>query len=153
MYLRICSSENTFEKQLLEIKNNFLIPRNYTSKLIEEQFQRVRDLPGFNFKEKRKNALEKKTKTKTQEKDERIIFPVDFNPHLPKISKIFAKHHKSMLFRKPELKTVFPAPPMAALRQPPNLRRLLCKSKFKLEPIQVVRYNNEFVKLKFMIWK
>ena len=33
-----------------------------------------------------------------------------------------------MIFKKPELKTTFENPPMAALRQPPNLRKLLCKS-------------------------
>ena len=33
-----------------------------------------------------------------------------------------------MIFRKPDLKKVFPEPPMAALRQPPNLRRMLCRS-------------------------
>ena len=41
---------------------------------------------------------------------------------------VFNKHHKSMIFKKPELKEVFPNPPMVSLRQPPNLRRLLCKS-------------------------
>ena len=30
--------------------------------------------------------------------------------------------------KKTELKTTFPDPPMAALRQPPNLRKMLCKS-------------------------
>ena len=34
-----------------------------------------------------------------------------------------------MVFKNPELKEVFPSPPMAALRQPPNLKRLLTKSK------------------------
>ena len=33
-----------------------------------------------------------------------------------------------MLFKKPELKTTFDAPPMAALRQPPNLRKIICRS-------------------------
>ena len=33
-----------------------------------------------------------------------------------------------MLFKKPELKDVFILPPMAGLRQPPNLRNLLCRS-------------------------
>ena len=33
-----------------------------------------------------------------------------------------------MIFRKPELKETFLDPPMVALRQPPNLRKLICKS-------------------------
>ena len=36
--LRICSDENIFEKRLAELKNNFLIPRNYTPKLIDSEF-------------------------------------------------------------------------------------------------------------------
>ena len=34
-----------------------------------------------------------------------------------------------MIFKKPELKSVFPEPPMAALRQPPNIRKIICRSK------------------------
>ena len=52
----------------------------------------------------------------------------DFNPKLPKINEVFNKHFKAMLFKKPELKMTFGGPPMAALRQPPNLRKMICKS-------------------------
>ena len=58
----------------------------------------------------------------------RVIAPIDFNPHLPKISEVLTKHYKAMIFKKPDLQSVFTQPPMAALRQPPNLRRILCKS-------------------------
>ena len=57
--LRICDNEQLFEERLSELKNNFLIPRNYTSKLINNQFKRVRELPGANYTERRKLALEK----------------------------------------------------------------------------------------------
>ena len=53
---------------------------------------------------------------------------MDFNPQLPKLSEVLAKHFKAMIFRKPELKETFSDPPMVALRQPPNLRKLICKS-------------------------
>ena len=33
-----------------------------------------------------------------------------------------------MIFNNPELKNVFPEPPMAALRQGPNIRKLICRS-------------------------
>ena len=33
-----------------------------------------------------------------------------------------------MLFKKPDLQEVFQCPPMASLRQPPNLRSVLCRS-------------------------
>ena len=33
----------------------------------------------------------------------RIIAPIDFNPHLPKVSKVFQKHHSAKLFSAPHL--------------------------------------------------
>ena len=57
--LRICDSEDIFEERLLELKNNFLMPRNYKRKIIETQFKKVRDLPGADYKEKRILALQK----------------------------------------------------------------------------------------------
>ena len=70
------------------------------------------------------------TKIQRDVKDpHRIIAPMDFNPHLPKISEVLKKHHRSMLKNAPHLREIFHAPPMASFRQPPNLRRLICKSK------------------------
>ena len=125
--LRICSNEETFEKRLEELKNDFLIPRNYHQKVIEGQFKRIKNLPGQTFLEKRAKALEKKIKN-TDKNKSRVIAPMDFNPQLPKLSEVLAKHFKAMIFRKPELKETFSDPPMVALRQPPNLRKLICKS-------------------------
>ena len=125
--LRICSEQENFEKRLDELKNEFLIPRNYKAKLIDEQFSRIKNLPGIDFKEKRKEAL-KKVKKQTKQSN-RIIAPLDFNPHLPIPSKILQKHHRALLASAPHLAQIFPEPPMPAYRQPPNLRNLLCKSK------------------------
>ena len=58
--LRICDNEDTFEERLSELKTHFLIPRNYSSKLIDLQFQKVRNLPGNNFTDRRKLALVKR---------------------------------------------------------------------------------------------
>ena len=74
-------------------------------------------------------ALEKKVKNSDDGKEKnRVIAPIDFNPKLPKISETFSKHFRSMLFKKPELRTTFENPPMAALWQPPNLRKMICRS-------------------------
>ena len=103
--LRICSREAVFEERLEELKENFLIPRNYNPKLIETEFKKVRNLPGANFMEKRENSLAKKT---TQDKPtDRLIAPFNFDPFLPKLSPILRKHFNTMVFRKPELKPVF----------------------------------------------
>ena len=79
--LRICSEQENFEKRLDELKNEFLIPRNYKAKLIDEQFSRIKNIPGIDFKEKRKEALKKVKKKRKQ--SNRIIAPLDCNPYLP----------------------------------------------------------------------
>ena len=85
----------------------------------------MRSLPGTTFSEKRNFALLKKSRVKNTD---RVIAPFDYNPVLPKISGVVAKHYRTMIRDNPELKKVFPEPPMVTLRQGPNLRRLLCKS-------------------------
>ena len=110
-----------------ELRNGFLIPRNYKAKLIDAEFEKVRNLPGDSFTTRRRQALLKVKKT--VEDPHRITAPVDFNPHLPNISQILKKHLKAMLKNAPYLGEMFKSPPMASYRQPPNLRRMVCKSK------------------------
>ena len=45
---------------------------------------------------------------------------------LPTIRKVFSKHYRAIILKKTELKSTFQNPPMAALRQPPNIRKILC---------------------------
>ena len=125
--LRICSNEGLFETRLKELKKEFLIPRGYKSQIIEGQFKKVKNLPGNTFSEKRREALKKKEKTETNVN--RIIAPFNYNPLLPKISTVLVKHYTAMIFNNPELQKVFPEPPMAALRQGPNLKKYLCRAK------------------------
>ena len=82
---------------------------------MDAQFTRVRNLPGGVYKEKRENALKKKDHKKNLQ-EKRIIAPMLFNPKLPNFGKVFSKHFTSMIFKKPELKNTFNAPPMPALR-------------------------------------
>ena len=103
--LRICDSEDKFETRLSELKNEFLIPRHYKSKLIDRQFDKVRSLPGATYSEKRNLALIKKTLVKDTE---RVIAPFDFNPVLPKLSSVLTKHHRTMLSDSPDLKKSIP---------------------------------------------
>ena len=58
---------------------------------------------------------------KNNKNDKRVIMPTDFNPNMPVASSVQQKHHKSMLFVNPNLKEIFPEPPMPALRQPKTL--------------------------------
>ena len=67
-----------------------MLHRNYPSKINDSQFKRVRNLPGENFKERRQLALQKKEKKK-EDRSDRAIAPIDFNPILPKVSDVFSK--------------------------------------------------------------
>ena len=116
-----------YSERTQELKSDFLTPRNYHPKVVESQFSRIKNLPGNNYSDRRKKSLEKKERNKNNQPS-RVIAPVDFNPILPNINQTFSKHYRSMIFKKPELREVFEAPPMAALRQPPNLRKVLCRS-------------------------
>ena len=102
------------------------MPRGYKSNIIDGQFKRILELPGTLYSDKRKEALKKKERK--QGNNNRIIAPFQYNPLLPKVSSVLTKHYNTMTFNNPELKEVFPEPPMAALRQGSNLRKFLCRS-------------------------
>ena len=103
-----------------------MIPRGYKPKFIDVQIKRILDLAGSSYEEKRQEALKKKEKKKGNNK--RVIVPFEYNPLLPKVSSILSKHYNTMTFNNPDLKGIFPEPPMAALRQGSNLRKYLCRS-------------------------
>ena len=118
--LRIVSSPTLFEVRLSELKENYLLPRDYKDRAIEEAFKRVRQIS-------REEALRKTTKSNNS--DNRIVVPLDYNPRLPNQSKVLKKHWKAMVIKNHSLKEIFPEPPMAGLRQGKNLQRLLCRAR------------------------
>ena len=97
--VRICETEENLENRLKELKDDFLIPRQYHPRVINAQFNRIRNLHGKDWKEENSGKEIKKN-----DGNHRIVAPMDYNPLLPKISELLEKHHKAMLFKKPELK-------------------------------------------------
>ena len=71
--MRICSSEEVFNKRMEELKYDFLIPRQYKPALIDRELKRVKNLPGDNFIMKRKEALRKVEKI--PEDRNRVVSP------------------------------------------------------------------------------
>ena len=130
--LRICCTEELFEYRLEELKTNFLLTRGYKPSIIEAAFRKLRKLPGETYDEKRIAALMKKAKV--DKSKDRIVVPLDFNPNMPKASEVLNKHYRAMLRKNEQLHEVFPSNPMAGLRQPKNLQRLLCSS--RLQPVK-----------------
>ena len=128
--LRICDSEEMFEGRLTELKKDFLMPRNYSSKVVETQFERIRNLSGSNYSERRTLALQKKNRNIDPRNANRVKFPLDFHPVLPAAGPVLKRHHRTMITDNPELAEPFPDPPMACLRQGAKIKtfcvRQLC---------------------------
>ena len=93
-----------------------LLSRNYNRNGIENAIKRASNVL-------RKDALVKVTIVKK----DRPVLAITFNPMLPSVSKIVAKHWKTMAHDKHSLE-IFPQPPMVAYRQPPNLKQTLCRA-------------------------
>ena len=126
--LRICSTPELFNLRLDELKNDVLIPRNYKVSVIENAFERVKLIT-------REESLKKIVRDeKNKKKEERVIVPIDYNPRIPPPGAIMKKHHKAMIRKNSSLKEIFPSEPMPALRQGPNLRRLICRAKLHQKP-------------------
>ena len=62
-----------------------------------------------------------------RQKADRVVLAIRYHPKLPSIANIIKKHYKTMT-TDPELKKVFPNPPMVAFKQPPNLRSMLIRA-------------------------
>ena len=66
--LRICSSEENFEKRLLELKEKFFLPRGYKPSIIDKAFKKLDTIPGKTFSEKREEALQKKGEVRQEQR-------------------------------------------------------------------------------------
>ena len=99
-----------------------LLSREYRKKSIEDAKEKTLTMS-------RKEAL----KYNPQKENDRTIFVLTYNPALPSVSKILQKHWRVMV-TDPNLKQVFPKPPMVAFRRPKNLRDKLIKAKLPKFP-------------------
>ena len=121
--LRIVSTPELFHQRLSELKENVLIPRGYKVAKIEAAFDKVRSIT-------REEALQKVNKSDSNKKNsDRIIVPLDYNPRVPPTGPILQKNYTAMIRKNSTLKQCFPKGPMVAHRQPPNLRKALCRAR------------------------
>ena len=104
--------------RLDELKT-FLLARNYPEKLLDSSINRARKIP-------RKVAL---LKVRKKEEDiKRPVFAVKYDPRLPSIEALQAKHWRSMIGQNKYLNEVFEKPPLTAYRRQRNLRDILIKA-------------------------
>ena len=83
--IRICSSPDKREVELEKLRM-LLLERNYKIENINSAIEKAKEIP-------RDQLLKKKTKTKTEN---RPVFSVEYDPRLPHIQPIQAKHWRSM---------------------------------------------------------
>ena len=58
-----------------------------------------------------------------------VTVPLTYDPRVSNYGKVIRRHHTAMITKNKHLEKVFKRPPMPALRQPPNLRKIICKDK------------------------
>ena len=113
---RICSSNNTFQQRLEELKQ-LLLRRGFPSITIKTQFNKV-------LKISRAESLKTKPKTKTK----KIPFTTTYNPRLQGIQHILRKN-LATLHISPRMKAIIPEAPITAWKKCKSLKDLLVKSK------------------------
>ena len=122
--IRICSKPENRDKRLTELKE-LLTARNYPESLIDRSIEKAKKIP-------RKVALMKVEEKKTTEN--RPIFITKYDPRMPVLQPILAKHWRAMKIQDKYLSECIIKPPMTAFRMQANLRNYLIKSKLPPPP-------------------
>jgi hypothetical protein len=120
--IRICSQPEKRDLRLEELKELLLI-RGYSLGLVQSALDRARAIP-------RKSALRKSTKNKQNEN--RPVFVIKYDPRLPAIQSIMAKHWRAMISQDKYLGEVFPQPPLTAFKRQNNIRNYIIRSKLQV---------------------
>ena len=117
--VRICSKAENRDKRLNELKY-LLMERGYAEYVIDRALTKARAVP------RQRALLKRKNKENTIK---RPIFAVKFDPRLPSLQAIQAKHWRAMTGSDQYLASVFPAPPLTAFKRQNNLRSMIIRAK------------------------
>ena len=117
---RICSTENTQNHRLNELRKH-LLKRGYKNKNIAEAFGKADNVS-------RDSLLNYKDKNIT---NSRIPLVVTYHPDLKNISNVLRKHW-NLIENDPILKKLFPEPPIMAYRRPNSLKDIIVNARVKM---------------------
>ena len=98
--------------------------REYSERTIEAAVDRARQIPRHVAL---RRVLRKKENT-------RPVFALTYDPRLPDIQSIQAKHWRSMVSQDPYLNEVLPQPPLTAYKRQRNVRDHLIRAKVPSDP-------------------
>ena len=121
--VRICSKPEYREEQFLNLKE-LMVNRGYSERTLLAAIDRARRIP-------RHVALRKVLKRKDEK---RPVFALTYDPRLPSIQTIQAKHWRSMVGQDPYLSEVFTQPPLTAFRRQRNIRDHIIRAKVPSDP-------------------
>ena len=116
--VRICSKVEDREKQFIKLKE-LMKSRGYSEIMLNSAIERARNVP-------RHIALRKVIK---KEEIRRPVFALTYDPRLPSVQAIQAKHWRSMVSQDPYLHEVFSLPPLTAYKRQKNVRDHLVRAK------------------------
>ena len=136
---RICSDPMDYERSISSLTGHFL-SNGYPIHIIKQGVLKAAAL-------QRHDLLSYKVKTPSK----RIPLVFNFHPLIPRLARTL-KQTFAPLTDEPTLSTIFSNPPLLALRQPPNLRRLLTSAKLPT-PGQTIKGNSGCNKTRCQICK
>ena len=130
--VRICSDPENRDKRMKELKE-LLLDRDYSENMIDSALEKARKVP-------RKAALKKVIK---KDQTKRPVFAVPYDPRLPSIPNLQAKHWRSMVNRDKYLGEVFPSPPLTAYKRQPNIRSHIIRAAVSKGPNRYPQRNQK----------
>ena len=121
--VRICRKPDNRDRRLKELKQ-LLLDRGYSENIVNPVISKAQSVP-------RKRAL---LKQKNNQNARRPVFAVNYDPRLPAIQNIQARHWRSMTSHDQYLASVFPDPPLTGFRRQSNLQNMLIRAKVPGKP-------------------
>ena len=115
--VKICSEKDTRDSRLSELKQ-YLLKRGYKENLVDSALAKAIKVP--------RKALLKQNKPKDNTK--RPVFATTYDPRLPSITSLQAKHWRAMVNKNKYLGQVFPSPPSTGYRRQPNIRSFIVRA-------------------------
>ena len=98
--------------------------RGYSERTIQAAIDRARGIP-------RHIALRRVVRSQA---NKRPVFALTYDPRLPPIQNIQARHWRSMVSQDPYLSEVFEQPPLTAFRRQKNIKNHLIRAKVPADP-------------------
>ena len=124
---RICTTQEDYWAHATKFIS-FFKSRGFNESTLNKTAEEIANNPRSNFLHHNRNSLTQELKQ--SRKSERIPFITNWTHKLSGFQRILQYHYNEMVNEFPNLKCVFPEPPILSYRRNHNLRNLLVRSRF-----------------------